>query len=44
MAGGLVERYAAADAHPEDWDLAGLNEALHRQFDFRLPAPHLEGR
>ena len=26
--------YAAADAHPEDWDLVGLNEALHRQFDF----------
>ena len=42
LAGGLVERYAAADAHPEDWDLVGLNEALHRQFDFRVPAPHLE--
>ena len=33
-----VARYAAADAHPEDWDLKGLNEALYRQFDFRLPA------
>ncbi|HYM67274.1 MAG TPA: preprotein translocase subunit SecA, partial [Patescibacteria group bacterium] len=42
LAGGLVERYAAADAHPEDWDLVGLNEALHRQFDFRVPAPQLE--
>jgi preprotein translocase subunit SecA len=42
LAGGLVERYAAADAHPEDWDLVGLNEALHRQFDFRVPTAHLE--
>ena len=42
LAGGLVERYAAADAHPEDWDLVGLNEALHRQLDFRVPAPQLE--
>ena len=37
LAGALVERYATADAHPEDWDLVGLNEALHRQFDFRMP-------
>jgi preprotein translocase subunit SecA len=29
--------YAAGDAHPEDWDLAGLGEALHRQFDVRIP-------
>jgi preprotein translocase subunit SecA len=35
---GIVERYAPAGAHPEDWDQKGLNEALHRQFDFRLPA------
>ena len=42
LAGGVVERYAAADAHPEDWDLVGLNEALHRQFDFRVPTAHLE--
>ena len=41
LAGSVVERYAAADAHPEDWDLVGLNEALHRQFDFRVPAAHL---
>ena len=38
----VVERYAPADAHPEDWDLAGLNEALHRQFDFRLPADEVD--
>jgi preprotein translocase subunit SecA len=34
----IVERYAPADAHPEDWDVNGLNEALFRQFDLRLPA------
>ena len=34
---GLLDPYASADAHPEDWDLKGLNEALHRQFDVRLP-------
>jgi preprotein translocase subunit SecA len=39
---GVVGRYAAADAHPEDWDLVGLNEALNRQFDFRAPADTLE--
>jgi preprotein translocase subunit SecA len=38
LSGDIVERYAPADAHPEDWDLKGLNEALSRQFDFRLPA------
>jgi preprotein translocase subunit SecA len=32
----VVARYAGAEAHQEDWDLVGLNEALHRQFDFRL--------
>jgi preprotein translocase subunit SecA len=37
LAEGTVGRYAPADAHPEDWDLGGLNEALARQFDFRLP-------
>ncbi len=33
----VVARYAGPDAHQEDWDLVGLNEALHRQFDLRLP-------
>jgi preprotein translocase subunit SecA len=37
VAEGLVGRYAPQDAHPDDWDLIGLNEGLHRQFDFRLP-------
>jgi preprotein translocase subunit SecA len=31
-----VALYAPAGAHPEDWDWAGLNEALHRQFELRL--------
>jgi preprotein translocase subunit SecA len=32
-----LDGYAARDAHPEDWDLAGLTEALHRQCDTRIP-------
>jgi preprotein translocase subunit SecA len=31
-----LDQHAARDAHPEDWDLASLNEALFRQFDVRL--------
>jgi len=38
LAEGMVERYAPADAHPDDWDIKGLSEALHRQFDYRLPS------
>jgi preprotein translocase subunit SecA len=38
LADTVVERYAPADTHPEEWDLKGLNEALYREFDFRLPA------
>jgi len=33
-----VGRFASREIHADDWDLAGLNEALHRQFDLRLPA------
>jgi len=36
VVGSTVARHAPADAHPEDWDWPGLNEALHRQFDLRL--------
>jgi preprotein translocase subunit SecA len=32
-----LDGYAPASAHPEDWDLPGLNEALARQFDVRIP-------
>jgi preprotein translocase subunit SecA len=42
LSGQVVERYAPADAHPEDWDLVGLNEALHRQFDFRMPSTEID--
>ena len=42
LAAVVVERYAPAEAHPEDWDLVGLNEALHRQFDFRMPPLKLD--
>ncbi|HEY7253320.1 MAG TPA: preprotein translocase subunit SecA [Methylomirabilota bacterium] len=42
LSGQVVERYAPADAHPEDWDLVGLNEALHRQFDFRMPSKEID--
>jgi len=35
---GIVDLYAAPDAHAEDWDLAGLADALGRQFDAKLPA------
>src|SRR5678816_4568263 len=38
VAAGTVARYAPEGTHAETWDVAGLNEALHRQFDFRLPA------
>ena len=43
LVGTTLETYAAGDTHPEDWDLAGLTEALHRQFDVRLsPAQYSE--
>jgi preprotein translocase subunit SecA len=35
---GIVDTYAAEGVHPEDWDLGGLGEAVHRQFDVKLPA------
>ena len=38
VAAATVARYAPEGAHAESWDVAGLNEALHRLFDFRLPA------
>jgi preprotein translocase subunit SecA len=40
---GTVDTYCAEGTHPEDWDLTGLAEALHRQFDVRLPAA-VQGR
>ena len=37
-----LDGFAPADSHPEDWDLAALNEALYRQFDVRIPAARYE--
>jgi len=38
-----LDAYAAGDAHPEDWDLGGLTEGLHRQFDTKVsPALYAE--
>ncbi|MBI2468156.1 MAG: SEC-C domain-containing protein, partial [Candidatus Rokubacteria bacterium] len=37
------DMYAGAETHPEDWDLAGLAEAVHRQFDVKLP-PAVQAR
>ena len=34
LTAATLDAYAARGAHPEDWDLAGLTEALHRQFDY----------
>jgi preprotein translocase subunit SecA len=42
VASAMVGRFAPRDAHVEDWDLAGLNEALYRQFDARLSADEAE--
>jgi preprotein translocase subunit SecA len=36
LTGSLLDAHARLDAHPEDWDLGGLAEALHRQFDLRV--------
>src|SRR3989442_988116 len=35
---GTLDGYAPEGAHPEDWDLGGLGEALYRSFDVRIPA------
>jgi preprotein translocase subunit SecA len=34
---GTLDGYAPEGAHPEDWDLGGLGEALFRSFDVRIP-------
>src|SRR5881398_2439464 len=34
---GTLDGYAPEGAHPEDWDLGGLGEALFRAFDVRIP-------
>jgi preprotein translocase subunit SecA len=37
-----IEAYAAPDAHVEDWDVAGLSEALSRQFDMKVATARFE--
>jgi preprotein translocase SecA subunit len=32
----IIARYADKENHPSDWDWAGLNEAVHHQFNLRL--------
>jgi preprotein translocase subunit SecA len=34
----IAEDFADEKAHPEEWDLKGLNEAVYKQFNFRLQA------
>jgi preprotein translocase subunit SecA len=37
-----LDAYAPGHSHPEEWDLAGLGEALSRQFDVRIPGARFE--
>ncbi len=37
LVGATLDTYAAQSAHPDDWDLAGLGQMLHQQFDVRVP-------
>ena len=43
LVGATLDAYASAEAHLEDWDLAGLGQALHQQFDVKMtPAQFME--
>jgi len=42
QAEGLVDLYIDEKAHPEDWDLKGLHDAIYQQFSFRWSAPSHE--
>jgi preprotein translocase subunit SecA len=37
VSGRLMDRYCGAEVHPEEWDLAGLHDALAAQFGLDLP-------
>jgi preprotein translocase subunit SecA len=39
---GIVDVYTDEKAHPEDWDLKGLQDAVYKQFSFRWVAPSTE--
>ncbi|MDP2972669.1 MAG: preprotein translocase subunit SecA [Deltaproteobacteria bacterium] len=42
QAEGIVDLYVDEKAHPEDWDLKGLQDAIYQQFSFRWVAPPQE--
>ena len=42
LVGGTIDGYASEAAHVEDWDLGGLTEALHRQFDVKIAPAQFE--
>ncbi len=42
QAEGLVDFYTDEKAHPEDWDLKALQDAVYQQFSFKWPVPSLE--
>jgi preprotein translocase subunit SecA len=42
VAAVVLDGYAPESAHIEDWDMAGLAEALHRQFDLKIPSARYE--
>jgi preprotein translocase subunit SecA len=42
QAEGIVDVYIDEKAHPEDWDLKGLQDAIYQQFSFRWVAPPQE--
>ncbi|MBM4349595.1 MAG: preprotein translocase subunit SecA [Deltaproteobacteria bacterium] len=42
QAEGIVDVYVDEKAHPEDWDLKGLQDAIYQQFSFRWVAPPQE--
>ncbi len=37
LVASVLDTYAGRDAHPDDWDLAGLGEVLFQHFDVRIP-------
>ena len=42
LVAGTLDGYASEAAHVEDWDLGGLAEALHRQFDVKVAPAQFE--
>ena len=42
QAEGIIDLYADEKAHPEDWDLKGLQDVVYQQFSFRWAVPSEE--